>query len=83
MQIQHDALPPLVLGDDPRTLKQAEIVVADEDIVPVDGLHQLTELVLAPARDLQRAVGDERFEEIELGTNQLCRQPHSRPLLFW
>ena len=82
MQIQNNALPPLILWYEPRAGEQAEVMVADIDITPVDGFHQLAKLVLTLARDLQRAVGDKGLEEIQLGTYQLRRETQMRPLLF-
>ena len=66
MQIQNHALPPLVLRHDPRALEGAEIMIPDDHVPPVDGLHQLAQLVLPPARRLQRAVCDKRLKEIQL-----------------
>ena len=51
-------------------------MVADDHVAPVDGLHQLAELVLSLPGDLQRAVGDKGFKEIELCAHQLRRQTH-------
>ena len=51
-------------------------MVTDDNVAPVDGLHQLAQLVLPLAGDLQRAVGNEGLEEIQLCAHQLCRQTH-------
>ena len=76
VQIEHNALTPLVFRHDPRALKWAEVMVADDHIAPVDGLHQLAKLVLPLPGNLQRTVGDKWFKEIELCSHQLRRQTH-------
>ena len=66
VQIEDHARAALVVRRNPRALKRAEVVLADIDLAPVHRRHQLAELVLSLACDLERAVRDERLEEIQL-----------------
>ena len=52
-------------------------MLTDIDLPLVDRRHQLAQLVLPLAGDLQRAIGDERLEKIQLGANQFCVQIHA------
>ena len=81
MQIQHNARAPLILRREPCALKAAEIMLADIDLPLVNRRHQLAQLVLPLAGDLQRAIGDERLEKIQLGANQFCVQLHEKTFL--
>ena len=56
-------------------------MLADRDLPLVNRRHQLAQLVLPLAGDLQRAIGDERLEKIQLGANQFCVQLHENPFL--
>ena len=81
MEVEHHAGAAFVLGHDPRALERAEVVIFHVDLAPVEGAHQLTQLVLTLAGGLQGAVGHEGLEEMQLGAYQLCGQFHRHGLL--
>ena len=66
VQVQNNAVAPLILGHDPCALKATEIVLFDHDLVLVERGHELAELVLPLAGDFKRAVCDEGFEKVKL-----------------
>ena len=48
----------------------------------VQGFHKLPKLILPPADGLQRQIGYQRFEKMQLRIDQFGRQTHRRSLLF-
>ena len=63
MEIQDHAAAALILGHDPRPLKSAEVVVPHQHLPPVQGGHQLPQLVLPLSGDLQGQTGHEGLEK--------------------
>ena len=63
VEIQDHAAAALILGHDPRPLKSAEVVVPHQHLPPVQGGHQLPQLVLPLSGDLQGQTGHEGLEK--------------------
>ena len=77
VQVQDDPLAALIAGDDPGALEPRKPVVPHNDVLLMDGLHQLAQLILRLAGRFQRAARHKRLEKMELRANQLCRQSHT------
>ena len=67
----------LIPGDDPGSLKVRKGVVLQDNIPPVHGLHQLSQLVLPFPGHFKRAGGHKGLEKIKLCSDKLRRQSHS------
>ena len=81
VEIQDHPGAALVLGHDPRPLKMLKIVVPHQHLPPVQGGHQLAQLVLALPGGLQRQARHKGLEKRQLRANQLCVQLHAMSFL--
>ena len=81
VQIENDAAAALIPGDEPSAPEPGKEIIPDDDVLFMDGLHQLAQLILTLSGHLQRTVCHKGLEKGELRVDQFGGKSHRRRLL--